>query len=70
MNNHLFYCRCFQVVFFFFFFFLLFYVSRKIDIILADRLQHWTSTYMNAGGAGLGITRSQACTTAGGDTNR
>ena len=36
MNNHLFYCRSFQIIYYCMF-------SKEIDIILADRLELWTS---------------------------
>ena len=39
MNSHLFYCRCFQSFYYFF-------VSRKINIILADRSEVWTSIFL------------------------
>ena len=38
MNDHLFYCCCFQIFYYFVY-------PKKIDIILADRLEIWTSIY-------------------------
>ena len=38
MNNQLFYCRSFQIIYYFIF-------PEKIDIILAVRLELWTSIF-------------------------
>ena len=40
MNNNLFYCHSFLD-------FLLFYISWKIDIFLADRLELWPSIFLH-----------------------